>query len=119
MKARIRARFVVESGANRTSRDCGSGPVPGIRKRRGGPAHFRHPATTPEARLNAMLLPGEGEVSARRARCGANLPDSWDERVRSVEKSWKSQHQGRKAWDRGSAFRPVSRLTGVATVPQR
>jgi len=77
------------------------GPVPGTRKRRGGPACFRQPATTQEIRLNAMVLPVEGEVSARRARCATNLPDSWQEQVRSVERNWKSQHQGRKAWDRG------------------
>ena len=39
------------------------GPVPGTRKKRGGPAYFRHPATTPEIRLHALVLLSEGEVS--------------------------------------------------------
>jgi hypothetical protein len=81
-------------------KDFGRGPVPRLRKRRGGSVHFRHPATMPEIRLNAMVLTREGEASARRARCAPNLPDSWDESIRPAQKNWKRQRRGRKAWER-------------------
>lgn len=76
------------------------GPVHGIHKwGRGGPSN-RASRTQQERRNNACVLTEEGEVSARAARCGSHVPDSWDEKPRCLERNWKSQHKGRKSWDR-------------------
>ena len=77
-----------------------SGPVPGTGRRSGG-RYYRRMATMAERRLNALVLVEEGEVAARPVRCGRCLPSDWDDYVRHKERSWKSQHKGRKAWDRG------------------
>lgn len=79
---------------------CGYGPVPRVRKFRGGNGHYRKMSTTPERRLNALVLDEEGEVACRAARQGHNLPSSWDDFGRHKERIWKSQHRGRKSWDR-------------------
>ncbi len=81
-----------------------SGPVPGIRCHRASSRYsrryMRRIETTSERRQAASVLPCEGEVPARAARNASNLPDTRDEAWRLVERSWKSQHKGRKAWDR-------------------
>lgn len=79
----------------------GWGPVPGIRKWRGGGSGYcRRIHTTPERRLNEMVLWEEGEVPARTARTGSNLPSSWDDVMRHVDHCWKSRGKAAKAWDR-------------------
>lgn len=76
------------------------GPVHGIHKwGRGGPSN-RASRTQRERRDNAFVLAQEGEIRARAARCGSHIPDSWDEKPRCLERNWKSQHKGRKSWDR-------------------
>lgn len=77
---------------------CGYGPVPGIRKLRGGNGYMRRIRTTAERRLNELVLKEEGEVAPRGARCG--VPNSWDDFIRHKENCWKSQTKGRKSWDR-------------------
>lgn len=76
------------------------GPVGGTRCSRGGGGFMRHMRTTAERRLNALVLKDEGEVPARVARTGHNLPNSWDDYRRHQERCWKAQHKGRKSWDR-------------------
>ncbi len=76
------------------------GPVHGIRKWRGGGGYFRGVRTMAETRLNALVLVEEGEVGCRPSRRERNLPHSWDDVPRHRERSWKSQHRGRKSWDR-------------------
>ncbi len=110
--ARIRIAHLLELGgklnAERTAYRrwswraayCGFGPVPGIRKWRGGRHYMRRIGTQSERRLNCMVLKEEGEVSCRAARSGHNLPSSWDDIMRHKENGWKSQHKGAKSWDR-------------------
>ncbi len=76
------------------------GPVHGIRKWRGGGGYFRGVRTMSETRLNALVLVEDGEVGCRPSRRERNLPHSWDDVPRHRERSWKSQHRGRKSWDR-------------------
>lgn len=57
----------------------GVGPVPGVRKYRGGRRHFRLVRTMNECRAAALVLPEEGEVPPRPRRNEKNIPDSWDE----------------------------------------
>jgi hypothetical protein len=81
---------------------CGYGPVPGIHKNRGGRwGYFRNIQTTTEHRLNNLVVFEDGEVPARSARAGHNLPDSWDD-IAHGRKSvgWKAQRKGRKSWMR-------------------
>jgi hypothetical protein len=75
------------------------GPVRGIRKWRGGSSSRPHQVQG-QRRANALVLVEDGEVPARVSRCGFNLPDSWDGRRRINQRCWKSQHKGRKSWDR-------------------
>lgn len=75
------------------------GSVPGIRKWRGGP-RYRHSHTMALRRQNAGWLVEEGEVECRPCQRDTYLYHSWDGRHRPVERCWKSQHKGRKAWDR-------------------
>jgi len=79
---------------------CGWGPVPGVRKYRGGSGWYRSVATAAEARQNSLIVREDGEPNARAARCGMNLPTSRDDVSRHVERCWKRQHRGVKAWDR-------------------
>jgi hypothetical protein len=72
-------------------------PVPGVHKYAHG-HYFRRIHTTAELRLNQFVDPEEPQ--ARASRTGYNLPNSWDDYPKTVERSWKSQHKGRKAWDR-------------------
>lgn len=77
------------------------GPVHGIHKWGGGPSN-RASRTQQERRDNACVLVEEGEVRARAVRGGSHVPDSWDEKPRCRERNWKSQHKGRKSWDRSA-----------------
>lgn len=75
------------------------GSVPGIRKWRGGHS-CKSCRFLNEARMNQAQALEEGEPACRPARRPGSLCDSWDGRRRCVERSWKSQHKGCKAWDR-------------------
>jgi len=83
------------------------GSVPGIRGWGGGPG-TRPYRVQAERRLNAFVLAEEGEVPARACRQGFCLPDSWDGRPRTRDRSWKAQHKGRKSWDRPEQHGPKS-----------
>lgn len=74
-------------------------PVPGTSRRVRG-CFFRRPGTTAERRLAAGTLREDGEPGPRPARNPRNLVNAWDDVPRHVERGWKSQHRGRKAWDR-------------------
>lgn len=67
----------------------GEGPVPGIRRRRGG-HYFRHPKTTRERRW-AEPMPEYDEPAPRAKRSAANLPNSWDDYAIAdrQDRSWK------------------------------
>lgn len=78
----------------------GHGPVPNTAKRRGGYRFHRHPATHSERTLNAFYDISEGEPAPRKARAFGALPSERDDACRCVERNWKSQFKGRKAWDR-------------------
>lgn len=78
----------------------GEGPVPGISKMRGGGGYMRSLRTQSERSLNGLVVKEEGEVPARAARSGRNLPSSWDDFLRDRQKCWKEQRRGRKSWDR-------------------
>ena len=95
----------------------GLGPVPGTRKHRGGYRYFRRPQTIGlragaagaadarceeglEALSEAMLR----KIDARPSRNARNLPNSWDDIGRCIQRSWK-EHGGKrgKQWDRAGA----------------
>lgn len=76
------------------------GPVYGIHCYRGRKRYFRRISTTPERRQAALVVVEDGEVAPRPARSSNGLPNSWDDYSRSLQRSWKTQHKGRKAWDR-------------------
>lgn len=76
------------------------GPVPGIHRPHHG-CSLRHPQTMSERRAAALVIAEDGEVGPRAARGLRHIPHSWDDRPRGSQRSWKSQHKGRKAWDRG------------------
>lgn len=76
------------------------GPVEGIGRRRHG-RYFRRLGTAAERRLNGLVVADEDEPRVRAARCGHNLPSSWDDFPRGYQRSWKSQSKHRKSW--GSA----------------
>jgi len=76
-----------------------SGPVPGVHSYRGGPS-CTSIRTMAEKRLNSGTVYEEGEVDVRPSRRSSHLPNSWDGRSRRVERSWKAQIKGRKAWDK-------------------
>lgn len=80
--------------------DRGHGPVPGIHKARGGSGWLRSIQTTQENRLNALVLPDEGEIAVRAARNQKNLPTAWDDFLRNPQRSWKAQRKGRRQWAR-------------------
>ena len=75
-----------------------SGPVPGVHR-----SHSyrwrRSPCTMQERRLNQPAA-AQGDPCGRVCRSGLNLPSDRDAGDRGCERSWKSQHKGRKAWDR-------------------
>lgn len=80
---------------------CGWGPVPGVRKYRGGGGRYlRRFSTMNERRAGDLVLEEEGEVGPRASRRGRNLPNPWDDYCRIKERNWKSQGKGRKSWDR-------------------
>lgn len=78
----------------------GEGPVPGTGKRGSYSRHYKKPKTQAERRW-AVWEVEDGEPAIRAARQAHYLPTRWDDCYRRVERSWKSQHKGRKAWDRG------------------
>lgn len=99
------ARLVADARAWRWSRRRlenwnGEGPVPGTGTRGGYSRHYRRPHTQGERR-QAIWLVEEGEPAIRAARHANYLPTRWDDIHRRTERNWKSQHKGRKAWDRG------------------
>ncbi|WP_434715653.1 hypothetical protein [Paraburkholderia sp. A3RO-2L] len=75
----------------------GEGPVPGVRKYRGGRHYYRHPQTMPEIRQNALVLDEEGEVRARPRRGSHYLPSCWDDRCVAArrDRSWKRHRKNR------------------------
>lgn len=70
------------------------------RRRCSWAARHRSPKTQGERRQNALTVFEEGEVAPRPCRKGDSLPTRWDDVFRSTEHNWKSQHKGRKSWDR-------------------
>jgi len=78
--------------------DRGHGPVPRIHKARGGYGWLRRIQTTQENRLNALVLPDEGEIAVRAARNQKNLPTAWDDCLRDPQRSWKAQRKVSKQW---------------------
>ncbi len=78
---------------------CGYGPVPNIRKSRGGSGYFRRMHTISDRRMNALVVVEDGEVPARMARTGRNLPNDWDDdSFGRRSRGWKAQRKSRKAW---------------------
>ena len=90
----------------------GLGPVPGTRKHRGGYRYFRRPQTIGQrssacagARfddgLEALSESMLRKIDARPSRNARNLPNSWDDIGRCIQRSWK-EHGGKrgKQWDR-------------------
>lgn len=75
--------------------------VPHVRKHRGGYKQFRRIHTYNERRLNQYQRPDYVEPEARAARQRKNLPNYWDDISRNYERNWKSQHKGKKSWDKG------------------
>lgn len=67
----------------------GEGPVPGVRRPRGG-NYFRHPKTTNERRWATPVLE-DGEPAPRAARNSHHLPNSWDDyqRASREDRNWK------------------------------
>lgn len=92
----FRLRFYGDNFADFVFRQ---GPVPGIGRRRNG-HYFRRMKTIALRRQAALVVFEEGEVSARPSRTASGLPSSWDDYSRSIERGWKTQHKGRKAWAR-------------------
>lgn len=80
--------------------DRGHGPIPRIHKARGGSGWFRAIQTTQEIRLNALVLPGEGEIAVRAARNPKNLPTAWEDFLRDPQRCWKAQRKGPRQWSR-------------------
>lgn len=80
------------------------GPVHGIRCFRAsggyGRKYYRRIATTPARRQANLVVFEEGEVAPRAKRNSGNIPNSWFDFSRERQRGWKSQHKGRKAWDR-------------------
>ena len=75
-----------------------NGSVRGIRKWRGGPGCYRRVRTMAERRQNLGVTREEGPTLVRANR--NNLPSTWDDVGRTIERSWKAQHRGQKAWDK-------------------
>lgn len=88
----------VRAGAHAAYR--GNGPVSGVHRRRGGFGCFRRPQTQQERRWAAATLRAEGEPLPRPARNETNLRSAWDDILRPLQRCWKAQHSGRRAWDR-------------------
>ncbi|WP_160331264.1 hypothetical protein [Burkholderia cenocepacia] len=63
----------------RNSEYCGYGPVPGVRKHRGGGHYFRRMRHMNERRQAALVVEEEGEVAPRAARNLHGLPNPWDD----------------------------------------
>jgi len=79
------------------------GPVAGIHAYRGGP-RMKHPRTMAQRRQSLAWLAEEVQVQAqakpRTSQQHNYLPNSQDLRWRDIQRSWKEQTKGRKAWDR-------------------
>lgn len=69
----------------------GEGPVPGVRKHRGGGYHyFRKVRTASERRMAQVLCAPDGEPAPRAKRSASNIPHSWDDiHTRQPVRSWK------------------------------
>lgn len=78
----------------------GEGPVPGTGSRSRYRGCYRRPHTQAERRT-AVWLVEDGEPRIRAQRRANYLPTRWDDLYRRTERNWKSQHKGRKAWDKG------------------
>ena len=76
------------------------GPVPAVRCRRGGRGNSRKSFSFTNEKRQAQPVKEEGEVLPRGARRLKSLPEPWNQYCRIVQRSWKVQHRGRKAWDR-------------------
>lgn len=76
-----------------------SGSVPGI-GRIGGGSYFRTPKNHAERKQLAAVSHDEVIVRPRGKRSANTLVDSHDDFQRTVQRSWKVQHKGRKSWDR-------------------
>lgn len=70
-------------------------PVQGT-GRRGYGRYYRRIRTTNEHRLNMGVMLDEGKMLVRGPR--RNLPNSWDDIGRTIQRSWKVQGKGRKSW---------------------
>lgn len=79
----------------------GEGPVPGIRKCRGGYRSYRAISHINERRA-AQPMYEEGEVAPRGARNVHNLPDPWNDYVRqdTRNRGWKQQRKTQ--WKKGA-----------------
>ena len=77
-----------------------NGSVRGIRKWRGGGGYYRRIRTMAERRQNMTVVMDEGRFLVRGGR--AHLPSTWDDIGRTVQRGWKSQFRGKKAWDRAA-----------------
>lgn len=92
------------------------GPVHGIRCFRAsggyGRKYYRRMSTTPARRQANLVLFDEGEVAVRAKRNSTNIPNSWFDFSRERQRGWKSQHKGRKAWDREVSVGKASRKQG-------
>jgi hypothetical protein len=74
-------------------------PVPGLSLHRWRSSYwYRSVHTSAEHRMNQPIA-GD-EPSCRAARGDRLLPTSWDDWPRCVQRCWKTQHRGRKAWQR-------------------
>ena len=51
--------------------------------------YVRYPKTYTERRMNSVTFEEDGEVAARGARRGKNLPNDWDDRKLILQRSWK------------------------------
>jgi len=76
---------------------CGEGPVPGVRKFRGGGHYFRRMRHMSERRQAALVVVEEGEVAPRPSRNTHGLPNPWDDyRVTSRDdRNWKRYRKTR------------------------
>lgn len=72
------------------------GPIPmtGVNHSHRG-SLYRHPKTLNEMKLNSDV---EEKEYVRPKRRPNNLPNVWDEKIRHIDKSWKTNSKKRKQW---------------------
>lgn len=87
----------VSAGWGRGPSYCGEGPVPGVRKHRGGGHYFRRMRHMSERRQAALVVVEEGEVAPRPSRNLHGLPNPWDDyRVTARDdRNWKRYRKTR------------------------